>query len=282
MSDNLSLCFKLNSDAVDYYEDVKVTFNFNGEETTVVVDKETATVEFTDIAPDQLTESITATIYGTSPSEGTELVGETLTYSVAEYCYTTLANSSSASKAKLRTLLVDLLNYGAAAQEYTDTNLDNLANAELTTTQEAWGTQEDPELTKNATITNNMDGEKANWISAKLILKDSITIRFKFEASDIENLKVKVNGSNIASKNIVSAGEENKYYAIYEGIKANQMRQDLSVVVYDGENAVSETLTYSVEAYATHMSSAGEGEAFENLVFAMMKYGDSAKAYAGQ
>ena len=123
-----------------------------------------------------------------------------------------------------------------------------------------------------------MTDEPANWISAKLILKDTISIYFKFEATGVENLKVKVNGSNVASKNIVSAGEENTYYVIYEGIKANQMSKNLSLVIYDGDTQVSETLTYSVEAYASHMSDA-EMEDFQNLVTAMMKYGNSAYAY---
>ena len=58
-------------------------------------------------------------------------------YSVVTYCTSQL---SKASDAKFKKVLVDLLNYGAAAQAHAKYNVANLANASLTDAQKALGT----------------------------------------------------------------------------------------------------------------------------------------------
>ena len=50
------------------------------------------------------------------------------------------------NNAKMRTLLVDLLNYGASAQTFFGYNTANLVNKDLTEEQKGWATAEAPEL----------------------------------------------------------------------------------------------------------------------------------------
>ena len=61
-------------------------------------------------------------------------------YSVQTYAYSRLSKTKDAA---FRTLLVDLLNYGAAAQTYFRHHPSALVNASLTDRQRAWGTQAD-------------------------------------------------------------------------------------------------------------------------------------------
>ena len=50
------------------------------------------------------------------------------------------------------------------------------------------------------------------------------------------------------------------------------------MTVYNGDTAVSNTIRYSIESYAYAQQNSTDANLVE-LVKAMMKYGDSAKAY---
>ena len=67
------------------------------------------------------------------------------------------------------------------------------------------------------------------------------------------------------------------YYIYFDGLKADQMSDVVYVTVYEGNTAVSNTITYSIESYAYSMS--GQNEKLDNILEAMMKYGNSAAAY---
>lgn len=77
---------------------------------------------------------VTATVHGTK--DGKEYTGNSLEYSVKQYAYNKL--KADTTDDKFKTMLVDMLNYGAAAQEYWGYNPKNLVNAELTDEQKAY------------------------------------------------------------------------------------------------------------------------------------------------
>lgn len=77
---------------------------------------------------------VTATVHGTK--DGKEYTGKSLEYSVKQYAYNKL--KADTTDDKFKTMLVDMLNYGAAAQEYWGYNPKNLVNAELTDEQKAY------------------------------------------------------------------------------------------------------------------------------------------------
>ena len=97
------------------------------------------------------------------------------TYSVKTYAMNQLAKSSSA--AKLKTLMVDLLNYGAAAQTYFTYRTNSMANADLTAEQQALGTAELGALnTCEATV--ETPGATAHFSSKSVVLDSEIVVKF--------------------------------------------------------------------------------------------------------
>ena len=189
-----------------------------------------------------------------------------------------LDNYTSNGYEKLCTLLVDLLNYGAASQLYVNYNTENLVNAALTETQKSWATATDRELTsvldqEYATVPN----PTVTWKGANLVLKEAVVMRFKVEAESVEGLHVKiVNGK----ETVITTFEETDggYYVYYDKLHAAQMSEPVYVTVYDGDTAVSNTVRYSIESYAASKQN-DENTQLADLVKAMMKYGDATKAY---
>lgn len=285
--DDISIRFKVDKAAVvaEGCDNLKTKFEFNGKTVEIVdytEDESSYIFTFDNIAPNQMKDNLTASLYGTI--DGEEMLLDTKNYSIAIYCYTMLNRypvDEYPQYAELATLLVDLLNYGADSQLYTDYNLNNLANAELTEAQKALGTAEVPEL---KSVTNPayevIENPKAAWKSVGLNLMDSVVMRFGFTAENVSNLTVKVkSGDNewtISSGEFVLSGD--RYYVYFNGLNAGQMSDDVYVTVYEGDTAVSDTLLYSIESYAYSMQNDADAN-LANLVISMMKYGNSAYAY---
>lgn len=262
------------------YANPSVVFEMNGKQTTVsdyAVQDDRYVFTFSDIAPNQMNDEITATL-------SAEFEGQTVTatkkYSVAEYCYSMLAETTDA---ELRTLLVDLLHYGAASQTYTGYNTANLVDANLTAAQLAWGTATAPALESVMdTDYKTVSAPAATWTAATLVLKDSVSLRMKLAAENIEGLSVKVatatNTWTIPASDFVAAGN-GQYYVYFTGLNAAQMRETLELTVYNGDTAVSNTALYSIESYAAEQHDSTVA-GLADLLDAMMKYGDAANAYA--
>ena len=71
-------------------------------------------------------------------------------------------------------------------------------------------------------------------------------------------------------------------YVCYLPMPANKLSAVVTAVIYNGSDAaVSSTLEYSVESYAAAMVKPNDpADALSNLVKAMIRYGDTAAAYA--
>ena len=208
-----------------------------------------------------------------------------LNYSVLLYCTRMLNNAAVANNAyyaEFRTLLVDLLNYGAAAQVYTEYKTNDLVNKSLTDTQKAWGTSGTPELSSKTAITNRIENSAAGWKTAILVLDDAVTIRLIFSAADISGMSMKITtdanseGWVITEENFVYDEEGNYYYVDFGELHAGQMRECIYATVYSGDTAVSHTLRYSIESYAASFANNAEYPVVAELVKAMMRYGDAA------
>jgi len=209
-------------------------------------------------------------------------VGQTRTYSIAEYCYSMLELYSGDQYAELRTLLVDLLNYGAASQWYTGYKLDDIVNTRLTDTQRQWATAAEPAL--NSVLNRNYEtvqNPSATWSGASLVLTDSIMVKLNLKIVSTEGITVRLRTQNqewsIEAEDLVWAGN-GVYYVYFDGLHAGQMRETIYATVYKDGKAISNTVTYSIESYAYQMYN-GDDFDLADLVVAMMKYGDSAYAY---
>lgn len=238
---------------------------------------------YDEISPQSVRNTIAATVYATY--EGEVVEGKTLEYSIKKYCDALIASSSDA---RVRALVVDLLNYGAAAQNYAGVRVNNLANRDLSSEQLGWGT------TADVTVNNYLEerGEEGTvaWEGASLVLDDAVIVNLQFCAQSKENLVVKVtDGTNTLAEisgDDIKSVDSDSFAVSFDKLNAKNMRRLIYVTVYDGETAVSNELVYSVESYAKQimdLAAAGDPSVDANLVAlvsAMMKYGDAAFAYA--
>ena len=285
LQDDLVINYKVEETlfAENGYTNPYVVFSLNGVETKVTeytLENGKYIFDFEDIIPHQMNDAIYATLYATY--DGVEYASKVREYSVATYCYNMLEKYNTDDYAKLRTLLVDLLNYGAASQVYMNYNIEELVNSSLTEEQKAWGSSTDRTLeTVQELEYKTIDNPTVQWKSGGLNLQKSVGMRFKISAENIENLTVKVT-NDIGKETIITSEQfevvEGGYYVFFEGLNAGQMSDIVYLTVYNGETAVSNTIRYSIESYAYAQQNSTDVNLAE-LVKAMMKYGDSAKAY---
>ncbi len=288
---DLAVNFKIEKEAFDAigYTDPYLVFGFNGRsytvrsytvEQTVHNGKETEVYVFlfNKLAPDRINETITATLH--AAFGGVDCEGRPIEYSVSQYCYNQLEKCTG--KTALSTMCVDLLNYGAAAQECTGYNVDDLANAKLTELQRSWGTQQDRMLVDSTSRDGTPAEEKAVWKSASLRLKENVTVELLFETEDVSGLYVEVEmyGRTFKINEFTYDKQFGWYVAKFNKFSATHMSELMKATVRDADgNAVSKTLTYSVESYAQRMQ---DDPSVGKLVKALLKYGDAALVYGNE
>lgn len=287
LTDSLAINYKVKKSLLTEgsYTNPYVVFELDGGTVTVtryVDDGENYIFSFEDIAPHLMGETITATLHATC--YGKDCKGAAQEYSVATYCYNTLETYGTDAYAKLRTLLVDLLNYGAASQKYTGKNTENLVNARLTDAQKAWGTQAGRELsTVQDTGYVTRENATVKWKSVGLFLQESTAIRFKIDATSVDGLYAKVLNAHgvytIPSSQFVAT--DGGYYIYFDRLTAAQMSDANYITIHDENGAISNTFCYSVESYAYSMQQKSDKVLFLDLIDTMMRYGDAVKAYVG-
>ena len=230
---------------------------------------------------------VTATMHGTK--NGKDVSGKPVEYSVKTYAMNQLKRDTTPDK--LKTLLVDMLNYGASAQTYWSYNTANLVNQDLTEEQAAFATQTEPTLTNNCTITDNTG--TIHFDSVSLLLKEKVAIKYylspKGYSGKVSDLTMKVsyvdkNGdtqTETISGDKFTLTADGRYAVIFDKLNPTQMRTVCTAEIYDADgNKVSGTLTYSAESYAARKLSDPDAK-LVRLLNDMMKYGDSTAKYFG-
>lgn len=229
------------------------------------------------ILPQKVNDEITATL--TAKVNGTA-VSQTMTYSVREYCENLLAKEDTSETVKK--LLVDLLYYAEAAQNYANYKIDDLATKNLTDAQKALRSAD---TTGAITATTGLDGTadgQYKWVSAALRLENTVAIRIRFAAPSLEGLTLKVtmNGRTVTytADNITDEGEG--YYSIlFNNIGAGEYGDAVTAIMEKDGAQIAETLTYSVAAYIREaVNKESTTEKTLALVRALWSYGESAKA----
>ncbi len=275
LKDNIAINFKAdaawfdgtNASYTNPY--VKVT-DENGDITTI----DTYTVKdgkyvftYDKIAAKMMGDVVSAVLY----ANGGEVESDALEYSVKQYC----EDQKNTTDAALKTLLADMLVYGAATQIYDGYKTNALVTDGMDVSA---ATSATPTMNSVTDITTGMDNAAATWKAASLFLEESVTMRFKFTAESADGLTVKVayEGGEKTITDFTKDGD--RYVAEFNGFNPAQMREEVKVTVCSNGAAVSETLTYSIESYAAakqNSTTAG----LSDLVIAMMKYGDSTAAW---
>ncbi|MGM9554164.1 MAG: hypothetical protein ACI3V2_07640 [Faecousia sp.] len=241
-------------------------------------------VEFAGIAAKNMGDSFTATIHAEA-ADGTQYVGVPKTASIAEQIKATLRKSNATAAAK--TLAVDLLNYGAAAQQYFGYDTAHLVNGDLTAEELAYGTQEVP------TIANTMSKTGTGTITVvtpSVTLRSKVTLNMLFNTAnytgDVSKLTYKV--TDAATGEVVFTGTPVQqsgtiYKCVYDDVGAKRMRSEVTIGIYDENDVlVSQVQTWSVESYiADILGRSSTSDTIRALLENMIKYGDAVAKYLG-
>ena len=202
-------------------------------------------------------------MYAVFDAEG-NAVSNVYTNSIRNYAMGQLNKSST--NAKTKTLLVDMLNYGAAAQENFDYNTEDLANSLLTEEQKALATA------PVATADHRVKGE--NYYGSNLSLENKILLNFFFKGV-AEGMYAEV---SFGTTTVTMAFEEfeqyngNIYKIPVDDIALAESFELVTVTVYNADGTVHGEATDSVESYIARSAASDLNEA-------IMKFAASAKVY---
>lgn len=225
------------------------------------------------ITPQCMGDSITAVLHVNRNSQ--DVTDTVANYSVKQYCINQLANHPEDTV--LKTLLADLLCYGAAAQQYTNYRTDSLVTSGLDLTPSAFSEISN----KTASFTGTAD-TAVDWIGAGLILGNSVSMRLTFAADSTENLNITVaiNGreQSFTAEDFTNAGG-GKYYIDFCGINADEFDDAVTASFSRSGKSVGRVLSYTVNAYVCSTQNS-DNASLQTLVKALYNYGVSALAYA--
>ena len=284
LESSITMNFKVLKSSLSSFDEFYMTFECGGKEEKVTDYKETDkyyVFSYKGINPQLMNDNVTAVLHAKSKSG--EYTSPEKIMSVKEYAYTMLDRCNGDEHSKLRTLLVDLLNYGAAAQTYAGYQTDNLVNSDLTDVQKNWASKDTTEF-KNIRNLNykTISNPSVEWKTCSLVLKNSIMVKVKFSAKDVENKTVEIvlkNAKFTYTKDDFVNNGDGTYYVYCNELFANELSDNLLFTIYENGKPCSNTMLFSVESYARLVRDNYKDKPLDKMTTAMMLYGNSAKAY---
>ena len=227
----------------------------------------------------EMVSSLRATIYGYRG--GMEYVGDTDSYSVQTYAVNQIRKS--AASGKLKTLCVDLLNYGAAAQNYKNYNLLTLANDPLTAEERTLASDAGVLTLNSIKTVTNVPGSSYTFAGNALQMGNKVELMFIFSKADnmeVEISYTKQDGTIFAKRYTPDSFRlynNNNYYAItLDCLEASEMSTPVTAKLYY-KGTLQSTCLYSIESYCA--GRVHTGDALAQCCTMMMLYGNSARAY---
>ena len=234
-------------------------------------------VTYKGINAKEMGDNFSTTLYAVG-EDGTIYYGNTTISSIKDYLVNKIDDTRSIPE--LKTMAVDMLKYGAAAQVRLGYNTENLVTADLIEEQLAYATQEIPEAVNNAASTG--DGASVNTnitVTSKVQLNLSCIYTTATDPNAVKCIVTDSEGNVLAE--IPATNKNNLMFtAIYENVGAKEMRDVINATFYEGETAISQTVSWSVESYVAQVrakTTAAENEIA--MVNAMLTYGDAVAAY---
>lgn len=231
---------------------------------------------YDNISAKEMTDAISVVIYNSNDVQ----VSQSYTETVKDYAIRTLNCYEGESNASMRKALVDMLNYGAACQDYFNYNNEpeKLANYQLDSKFAGEATQQDPVCTSYLEDTVNM---VAASISARNRLM--YTFYFKNISSDMKAIVTDDTGNQLLEITGMATDSTPGFiqYGNWLGVDVTGLsmvdgRRMLTCKVYNGNTLVASG-TDSVEGYVKRAKDAG----LNQPVFGMlMRFVDSAIAYS--
>lgn len=241
--------------------------------------------DYKEVSAKEIGDTLTASLEFTKGER--EYNGKVDEYSLKQYAEERLAASANES---FKRLLVDLLNYGAAAQSYFEYKTDKPVNADLTEEQKALS------LGKYNGITKVVSDEDTGVYEAEITRKNikfgnriELLVATSFGIdSNLSGVKLKViyttasgeeGVETIDGADFVYRTDVNSYTAYFNGLKASEFRSVLFLTLVRGDEAISATVKYSLDTYAANRLEASTDENYKELLKKTLIYSDSAKNY---
>jgi len=215
-----------------------------------------------------MAEEVTLTMYGVK--DGVVYVGQSYTASVESLALSMLPKN--ASNAKVCRILVDMLNYGAAVQTTFNHNADYLPNTNLGEYANM-GTATDPEMS----ATNSFSGDAFQLMVDAISMQSRVEFQLmvKYDVLEMYKPVAIANGEEVAieRKELDSSAV---YIVLRIPVSAANMRENHAVTFYDRQGNAVKVCNLSVEAYAKGQV----GGTYNDVVIAMMRYGDAVAVFA--
>lgn len=290
------------------FKSTYVKFEFAGESYDIsdVSNRTTETrwfYDFDKVSPDKFGEEVTITPYGVT-EDGILCKGISVKSSIKDYAYKTLNKTSNVA---MKELLVEMLYYGAAYQNYRNYKVDQLVTDNLTEAQKTLHTTDIPEYVKltNSKFELNPNGVDKNLLvvkTAALLLEGKVIPQIRIEIPKTTKITDyvftwKVNNKVVeftyaehpewfspATPSAATAKVNNSYFIQCTILQANQFSIPFYLTAYKGSvseaNQVSNVFRYSVESYATG-SVVKNNPVLKALVDQILRYGRADVKYMG-
>ena len=242
---------KTDLSGTDYYAEI-THYAEDGTTTTTVPydqwDERTNYIVVTleNLAARQMADKIEVVIYNGDGTQASEL----WTDSIRDYAMRSIEKQDAETK----TMMVDMLNYGAAAQAYFKYNTANLANNQLTEEQQGYAT-------KSVNYEDNrIKGD--NYFGSTLVLKNRIMLTLYFQNITTDMYAVvsftdhKGNAHEIRVEGEYFAKYNNTTYGVtVENLVVADGNQLVTVIVYDKNGNVVASASDTINSYASRMIS---------------------------
>ncbi len=229
------------------------------------------------ISAKQMGDEFSTTLYAIDEN-GNLYYGETVTDSIKGYLVSKASKETATDEFK--TMAVDMLKYGAEAQNIFNYGTDDLVTADLSEDLLSFATTEIPEATDISAVSGEGVTISANvTVGSKVELGLSI---FKTGLSAPETVRCEIRDAegNLIAEPTIANAMNMMFSAGYSEVGAREMRKPITATFYMGDEAISQTITWSVESYVAQVR-ANENSTENDIamVNAMLTYGDSVGAY---
>ena len=244
--------------------------------------------DYNGIGASMMGDSLTATLHFVY--DGAAYSRDLGAHDLKQYALGRLRNSASED---YRTLMADLLSYGAAAQTYLGYRNDAPVNVDLNDTEKTLtnrayapltGAQDDGDTgTYPAAITQKEFrlGDKIALYLATDLDKDidlsDVTLRIRYTDRLGNAVERRVSGATFAYSEAAGG-----YTVYFDELKASELRSVLTLTLVRGGTQISRTVQYSFDTYVESLFAAGIDPAYKALLENTLRYADSARKYFAQ
>ncbi len=233
---------------------------------------------YTGINAKEMGDNFATTLYAID-ADGKLYRGETVVSSIRDFLISKIEDDASIPE--MKTMAVDMLKYGAAAQLRFHYDEDDLVTNGLSEEQIALGTEAFPGAVDHSSVTGSgVNIATSITVNSKVELNLSCVAAGQADPAAVKCLITDEEGKVLAQLPTVNIGGV-MYSAMYDNVGAKEMRKIIIATFVDADgNAISKSAHWSVESYvAQTWANPASGPNDIDVASAMLMYGDSVAAY---